>query len=93
MKRDLELVMKILEFVEENSTLDQGVKVSLEGYDADQVDYHVLICEEAGFLVFSKRIMPGQGSVRVVPNPEFVGRLTWNGHDELSELRRQWRAT
>ena len=42
----------------------------------DAIVYHVLLCEEAGFLTLTN----DRGR---------IGRLTWAGHEKLEELRKE----
>ena len=93
MKRDMELVFKILEFVEASERDERkGIQIEIEGYEESQVNYHIEICVEAELLRYATTsFFDGGRSVRMVANPPFVDRLTWAGHNELSDLRRQYR--
>ena len=72
MKRDMELVAKILAAVEKLSA--NGGHVEIEGYPDDVVDYHINLLAASGYLRHnSKRHVEG---------------LTWRGHDLCDELNK-----
>lgn len=97
MKRDMELIRKILEFVEEHgdgsvegdlSLSDVEVDIAVdnirpgaETYSLLQINYHAWLCVDAGFV---------EGRVSLHPNLWTSSRLTaltWKGHEKLDELR------
>lgn len=83
MKRDMDLVRKILLKVEMNQSANDIVEVHIDGYSEDQIAYHIAILTEAGLL---ENIHNG----RIVP-VNITSRLTWAGHDFLDACRDEGR--
>ena len=86
MKRDLELVRKLLFFFDEKP--DQGhVHVPpIPGYDEPTIKYHLVLLHDAGYL----RCEPVKSSTsdRVIYVLPF--ELTWDGHEFLDKIRNQY---
>ncbi len=82
MKRDMELIRKILFKIED--TVDNTAKhnLTIEGYTMEQVAYHCAILYEGGYIYGYK---PQYGSNNIYSF--CVGRLTWEGHDFLDKIR------
>ena len=80
MKRDMELVRKIL-FALESSQQN----AAFEGYDDDTVKYHKALVIEAG-LADGSSLKSGTGN-REVPAAVMLTRLTWSGHEFLDTVR------
>ena len=80
MRRKLSLILAILEFAEEKIVPGRQKAPFLpiiEGYEADDIDYHVELCGQAGY-------------VEVVQAPTGrceIRELTWAGHEALDDLR------
>lgn len=72
MRRDKELIKRILETIADTETVPE----SLDGYEDAKVLYHLNLCEEAGFI---HQASPGMLRM-LMPN------LTWRGHDALDAL-------
>ncbi len=72
MKRDMELVAKILAEVEKLSA--SGGHVEIEGYPDDVVDYHINLLAASGYLRHNSK--------------RYVEGLTWRGHDLCDELNK-----
>lgn len=88
MKRDLELVRKILLHLEKGG--DAGSPSGFhafvdDGYEIGAIHYHVRLLHDAG-LIEADEIVPGQWW------PE---RMTWSGHEFLDAARNEelWRET
>jgi hypothetical protein len=84
MKRDLDLVRRILLHLEEGESSPSGWGAFVEdGYDFAAIHYHVRLLHEAG-LIEADEIVPGQWW------PE---RMTWAGHEFLDAARNEelWR--
>lgn len=90
MKRDWELVRKILIAVEDIQGHDQQVDgTSIPGHDEPLVSYHIYLLKEAGLLE------------AVCSNPLsrhrtcYAFELTWEGHEFLDQIRPQgvWNKT
>ena len=73
MKRDMALILKILRFLRES---DHGAFVlpDLSGHPVHEVQYHLDLCQEAGFV---RRHQPTLADERV----RYL--LTWTGHEML----------
>jgi DNA-binding MarR family transcriptional regulator len=79
MKRDMEIVRKILEEVESFPYRpSKFIHPEIEGYTPEQIDYHIEILEEANLLVASR------ATRRIIPI-----RLTWDGHEFLEATRNE----
>lgn len=75
MKRDFELVRKILSETNDLPAAKGGFTLEIEGYEKAVVDEHIELLIEAG-LVSGKVI---RGTEEIVC--AYVTRLTWYGHD------------
>ena len=81
MQRKMKLVRKILEYVEMSNTEDRLNVPEFDDYSEAEVQYHVGLCEEAGYLVLPQ--------LREEPIRRFSGifRLTWAGHEALDDMQ------
>jgi len=89
MRRNMALILKILEYVERELTaerLTQGIPYPrFRDHRHEEVQYHVELCHEAGYLV------------RQHPHPQLeddaptMSKLTWKGHEALDAWRRDGR--
>ena len=90
MKRDWELVRKILIAVEELQGHSQSVDgSSIAGYDAPVVSYHIYLMKEAG------RVRE-ECSISLNEQRQcFAQEMTWAGHEFLDQIRSQsvWNKT
>ena len=78
MKRDWKLIYKILTYSCEKEYRPLEVP-DFDGYSEHQVEYHLNLCEEAGFIKLTVAHQPpGQ-------EPGLILGLTWKGHDKLDE--------
>ena len=77
MKRDMQLILKILRYVEEQWS-GRAIKVAIEGYTPAQMDYHIRLCAEAKLL---------RCTYESDTETYWVERLTWAGHDFLDQNR------
>ena len=81
MKRHMKLIFKILEYVETHKTNGNNVPVpEFDDYERSEVEYHVKLCEEAGYV--DTVVINKDGP------PQQIRRLTWSGHDELDRMRK-----
>ena len=92
MKRDMDLVRKLLAYFEDKAD-DQHVlasTIAFEGYAADPltVDYHLILLYEAGFIAGEPRRSRTGRMISVLPF-----RLTSEGHEFLAAARDEsvWR--
>lgn len=82
MKRDMELVRKILFKIEETVDDFSDGNLVVDGYTMEQVSYHCAILYEGGYISDYKRHFADD-------ELQFfdVGRLTWKGHEFLDKIR------
>ncbi len=84
MKRDMDLIKKILlEFEAVNIFPVPEGKMTVEGYDNDLVDYHVVLLEEAGLIT---------GDINFSESGHMYNcslRLTWDGHEFLDAAKNE----
>ena len=91
MKRDMDLVRKILiELAESEFYSDMGLP-RIEGNSEDKIRHHVLIMRDAGLLFFAEG-MKKNGVFG--PEEDLQLRLTWEGHEVLEKIRddKIWRS-
>lgn len=82
MKRDMELVRKILFKIEDTVDNVAEYDLTIDGYSMEQIAYHCAILEEGGY------IHAYQGDYGDNELDSFgVGRLTWEGHEFLDNIR------
>jgi hypothetical protein len=81
MKRDLNLIRKILLAVESADTgAEHFINVALPGYTAEEISYHVGLLAEGGYLAAHDFFNDGQHTWTPL-------RLTWEGHEFLAVAR------
>ena len=90
MKRDMDLVRKILLEIEERYVSTALYNLQIEGYDVQTIANHCKIMHEAGLI--------SACSIKYASNGIYafgVGGLTWNGYDYLDKIRNDsvWRKT
>ena len=80
MQRDLSLIQRILEVVEEKCDGDKPIAITgyLEDIDDDLLRYHVRLCLTMKFIEIG----------RMQHNRNGIKALTWKGHDYLDRLRK-----
>lgn len=85
MKRDPEIVRKLLIFFEEKTgdKLVEAKSISIDSHDTDTIQYHLDLMYEAGFL--SCETANSSTSDRLIYALPF--RLTWKGHEFLDAAR------
>ncbi len=82
MRLQKKLLHKILRYAEENAKGQRLAPPEFECYDKNEINYHIGLCYEAGFLhVFHT---PGS-SISV--DEYAIKNLTWAGHLELEERK------
>jgi hypothetical protein len=81
MKRELDLIRQILLEVEQNDDYLRSVEIRAEGYSPEQINYHVMLLMEAGYVVGSHSLGPRD---RYLYHPK---SLTWEGHEFLDATR------
>jgi|SRR5690606_6844585 len=81
MKRDMELIRKILLFLEEDDKPFKWKHVVIEGYDSRIISHHLKILNEAN-LIEAKPI------VATKDRENWMARsLTWEGHEFLDSIK------
>jgi hypothetical protein len=80
MKRDLDLVRLILLEVEKNDNPVRPITVEAEGYSPDEISYHVMLLEQAGYLTANNS--SHLRGISYAPKS-----LTWDGHEFLDAAR------
>jgi hypothetical protein len=80
MKRDMELARQILMRIEAQENYRDDISCDFEGYNEEQVHYHIMLLHEAGLAVaLNASSMQG---IHWIPQ-----RLTWQGHEFLESAR------
>lgn len=82
MKRDMELIRKILFFLEERPFLKATSDFPIKGYERDFIRYHVLLLAQAGLIDFEPEITKTGRIIRA----HAIG-LNWAGHEFLDSVR------
>ena len=82
MKRDMELVRKILLKIEEDYRSSALINLAIDGYDMETVAYHCRILNDAG-LVSDYEGKYASNQLYMF----WVGPLTWEGNDFLDKIR------
>lgn len=86
MKRNIELVIAILEYLEARNDSHMVEIVPIEGYENPIIMYHQILIENAGF-TFSERVVSKSTPERVIMSYPFD--LTWKGHEFLAATRQK----
>lgn len=84
MKRNIDLIRKLLLYLEEKP--DDGIVENLEmnGFSKNEVQYHFILMDQAG-LIRCERSVSSSTSDRVIRVYPFS--LTWQGHEFLEASR------
>jgi len=80
MKRDMDLVRKILLNIESQESQRYQGDVEIEGYSKEVVNYHLLLLVEAGLITAVDA--SSQAGFYFIPD-----RLTWEGHEFIEAAR------
>lgn len=82
MKRNMELVRKILLAIEASTTVDKPILLRIDGYDDKTISYHVGLLHQVSFV---KALDASHlGGSQWVPT-----QLTWAGHEFLDSARNE----
>ena len=83
MKRDMELIRKILFYVEENYTAGQVwiKQINIDGYDSNTITEHIILAYESGFFQDINNIST------LCCKEYWVGNLSNEGYDFLDKIR------
>lgn len=82
LKRDFELIRKILVKIEEYPHFGHITDFKIEGVDEDALNYHLLLLKEANYI---KANLIELGSGKYILSS--VQRLTFDGHEFLDSLK------
>jgi len=88
MKRDMDLVRKILFEIEAHENPNTNVEITIEGHSENQVQYHLQILVEGNFV----EAMDASSLASICYMPT---GLTWKGHEFLDDIRDEtvWKKT
>ena len=79
-KRDMDLVRRILFEAEELPALDAGERLDIEGYSQEEISYHLKIMAQASLIEARASRYAGAGYWE-------IRGLTWRGHEFLDHAR------
>lgn len=83
MQRDMDLVRKLLQWMEKQEHgRNTGWKIAIDGYTDEQIGYHVYLMHQAGLIIGADTTATDTKSPRWIPI-----MLTWDGHDFLSAVQ------
>jgi hypothetical protein len=82
MKRDMELIRKILLAIEEQYVNQTIFNLKIEGYDFNTVAYHCKLMNDAGLITHYEGIACFEGLTDFI-----IGSLSWSGHEFLDKIR------
>ena len=82
MKRDMDLVRKILLAVEAEESGYAKANPTIEGYSQEQVDYHIYLMWQAGLVDAADSSAMDSSSPGAILNS-----ITWKGHDFLDAAK------
>ena len=91
MRRDMKLITEILRHTENSESADAEKQPELvplpqlKGYTPEQVRYHALLCEDAGFIGLERRadFDTSPETMRITG----ITGLKWAGHERLQAIR------
>ena len=90
MKRDMELVRKVLLATEENpDPIFRLTNLNIDGYTQVEISYHVKMLSDAGFVTAQNLTTQNDGLCWMPKS------LTWEGHEFLDTIKNDtvWRKT
>jgi len=80
MKRDMELIHKILIALEDSNQTQGWIPLKFDGYSEEQISYHIKILDEQGIIT----------ATDCSTSKDFMWHarsLTWDGHDYIEAIR------
>lgn len=83
MQRHMALIRMILEYAEQKQDTTFTAPPVFDGFNCQQLYYHVGLCGEAGYLTVRKVSGAGEAYARFN-----VGQLTWEGHEAIEQMRK-----
>ena len=85
MKRDMNLIRRILEYLEDTETTDLTAPPEIPNVSTDVICYHARLCRQAGYISEYRETLSGDREPKILVCR--LGQLTWAGHQALGELR------
>ncbi len=82
MKRDMDLVRKIVFALEGHEHGHAPDELAIDGYTEEQIGYHVYIMTQAGLILGADATTRGNDSPNWIPIS-----LTWDGHEFADDAR------
>lgn len=82
MNRDMELIRRILFFLESRAFIKAELDLPIEGYEKDVIRYHILLLAQAGLIDFEPELTKTGRIIRA-----HVLGLNWAGHEFLDSVR------
>jgi hypothetical protein len=83
MKRDIDLIRKILFEIEQNESDNDIQNLQINTYSDVEITYHVYLLKKGGLI--DATVLFGGGTVK--PTGYSIRLLTWEGHDFLDACR------
>ena len=84
MKRDMDLIRKLLFHFEERESFAMEKQPTIKGYSDDTIQYHLLLLAQADLIVFeASRSTTSNRIIQVFPFAP-----TWKGHEFLDAARK-----
>ena len=82
MKRDLDLIRKILLRIEAHDFGFAPEEIEIEGYTEEQISFHIFLLGDAGLLKVDENTVIGCTSPSAIPS-----HLTWAGYEFLESAK------
>ncbi|NFO98770.1 DUF2513 domain-containing protein [Clostridium botulinum] len=82
MKRDMELIRKILLYIEKNYVDVVLYNIDINGYEFKTIAYHCKLCYKAGLICNYGDCYDERGITNFG-----IGSLTWDGHEFLEKIK------
>ena len=89
MKLNMDLVRELLLFIEEKADrpISHIEDITLTGWSANEIAYHVMLLEEAGFIKAEIDTIPDYEDPIILHVTYTINRLTLSGHEFLDAAR------
>lgn len=85
MKRNMDLIRKILLKIEDSNVGEPLAEIKIEGYESNEIAYNISLLKNAEFI--EGEILYEMGSV--IPSAYVIFGMTWDGHDFLDACRNE----
>lgn len=84
MKRDMDLVRKIMLLLNNHEHGYAPSDLSIDGYSEEQIGYHCFLLNDAGLIEAEEECASGEQSPFAIPT-----RLTWEGHEFIENAQNE----